>query len=238
MAQPFCKVCKDAGKSSSVFNSHFTRDRQGNTICPTLLNQECRWCHEKGHTVKYCQKLAEKNAHEQHPSPHIYNRRVQEQSQQKQSQQKQSQQKQSQPHGRFALLMDDDEPASAGAEKKAPAEDFPELTGNWARVAAATSQPAKPTFASMVAKPVPQPQLQPKVELRTQLEAAGFKFIEAKKPAQSRLPSSEEIAAVMKRSPVFHKCWADAYESEDDEEVSQYEKDVAAIERFTDRCRD
>lgn len=237
MAQSFCKVCRDAGKSSSVFNSHFTKDRQGNTICPTLLNQECRWCREKGHTVKYCQKLAEKNAREQvkekeqeRPSHQVHDRRVQ--------QKKQEKQENPQNHGRFALLMDDDEPASAGAEKEAPVEHFPELTGNWARVVA--SQPAKPTFASMVAKPLPSPAT-PRAELRTQLEAAGFKFLEAKKPAPaaaSRLPSSEEIAAIMNHRSALPKNWADAYDSEDDEELTQYERDMAAIENFTDRCRD
>ena len=58
--KPFCKVCKDAGKSEEVYTSHFLRDKIGpnsKIICPTLLALECQYCHEKGHTVSYCKKL-------------------------------------------------------------------------------------------------------------------------------------------------------------------------------------
>jgi hypothetical protein len=63
--QPCCKVCKDAGKSETDYSSHWPRDDDGNTICPTLLAQECRYCHESGHTVKYCKKLAQHKASEE-----------------------------------------------------------------------------------------------------------------------------------------------------------------------------
>ena len=53
---PFCKVCKDAGCSNSVYESHFPKDRTGATTCPLLLSQKCRNCGLIGHTVKYCTK--------------------------------------------------------------------------------------------------------------------------------------------------------------------------------------
>jgi Nanos RNA binding domain len=56
-----CKVCRDAGRPESVYTSHYVKDRSGNVICPTLLNQECRYCFKKGHTVKFCQAV-KKNA--------------------------------------------------------------------------------------------------------------------------------------------------------------------------------
>ena len=61
--KPFCKVCHDAGKSESDYTSHYVRsmpDRQGNTkvTCPTLLNTECRYCYELGHTAKFCPVIA------------------------------------------------------------------------------------------------------------------------------------------------------------------------------------
>jgi len=62
---PFCKVCKDAGKSD--FN-HWVKDRSGATICPTLLSLECRFCFGSGHTVKYCPTLKERGQ-----TPHQYN---------------------------------------------------------------------------------------------------------------------------------------------------------------------
>jgi hypothetical protein len=52
-----CKVCKDSGKSASVFNSHSVRDAKGQVVCPTLLNQNCTYCKNAGHTAKYCPKL-------------------------------------------------------------------------------------------------------------------------------------------------------------------------------------
>ena len=61
---PFCKVCKDAGRSVSEYTSHFVKDQPGpfgRVVCPTLLNQECRICHAKGHTSSYCTQYKPRN---------------------------------------------------------------------------------------------------------------------------------------------------------------------------------
>lgn len=58
---PFCPCCKSAGKSETEYTSHFVKDKPGPdgvVVCPTLLGQECKYCHEKGHTPKFCPKLA------------------------------------------------------------------------------------------------------------------------------------------------------------------------------------
>ena len=55
----FCKVCKDAKKSESVYTSHSV-SVGGKVVCPTLLSQECKYCKEKGHTPKHCPKLKSK----------------------------------------------------------------------------------------------------------------------------------------------------------------------------------
>lgn len=64
--KPFCKVCHDAGKPESEYTSHFVRSDLGpkaKVVCPTLLNLECRFCFEKGHTVSFCSVLKkQKNA--------------------------------------------------------------------------------------------------------------------------------------------------------------------------------
>lgn len=52
---PCCKVCMDAGFTDKATH-HWVKNSQGKVICPTLLSQECRYCYEKGHTVKYCPK--------------------------------------------------------------------------------------------------------------------------------------------------------------------------------------
>jgi len=62
--KPCCKVCKDSGKSERDYSSHWPKDNSGNTICPTLLAQKCRYCGDNGHTVKYCKVLTTRNRSE------------------------------------------------------------------------------------------------------------------------------------------------------------------------------
>lgn len=56
-----CKVCKDAGKSENIFSSHWVKDHEGNVICPTLLSQNCRYCHLPGHTITHCTLAQSRN---------------------------------------------------------------------------------------------------------------------------------------------------------------------------------
>jgi hypothetical protein len=59
--RPYCKVCHDAGKPESEYNSHFVRSSIGGAICcPTLLNTTCRFCFIKGHTLTKCPVLKER----------------------------------------------------------------------------------------------------------------------------------------------------------------------------------
>ena len=55
--KPFCKVCFDAGKPESEYTSHYLKSSPGPTgklVCPTLLNQSCLTCGNRGHTSSYC----------------------------------------------------------------------------------------------------------------------------------------------------------------------------------------
>ena len=55
----FCKVCFDAGKPETEYTSHYPRSApgpDGKLVCPTLLNQSCLTCGQKGHTSGYCGK--------------------------------------------------------------------------------------------------------------------------------------------------------------------------------------
>ena len=72
--KPCCKVCVDAGKSEKESSSHYVKDLNGNVLCPTLLSQECRFCHRKGHTTSHCstlkkQKESEENSRKPPVSP-------------------------------------------------------------------------------------------------------------------------------------------------------------------------
>jgi hypothetical protein len=63
--QKFCKVCQDAGKTLAEYTSHNVRDTKSpssHVTCPTLLAQECRFCFNKGHSLKYCPQIKKKEA--------------------------------------------------------------------------------------------------------------------------------------------------------------------------------
>lgn len=55
---PSCNACAKAGKPSN----HFTKDRAGKVICPTILSTQCRYCKEVGHwaDIKFCPALQQK----------------------------------------------------------------------------------------------------------------------------------------------------------------------------------
>jgi hypothetical protein len=63
-----CKVCQDAGKPENVYSSHYVKDLNGNVTCPTLLSQECRYCHKKGHTTSHCSVLKKQKEYEEKSS--------------------------------------------------------------------------------------------------------------------------------------------------------------------------
>ena len=67
-ATPFCKVCRDAGKTEKEYNSHFVKDQtgpNGKVVCPTLLNQSCRICGKTGHTSSYCSQYRNRQVREE-----------------------------------------------------------------------------------------------------------------------------------------------------------------------------
>jgi hypothetical protein len=59
--KPYCKICHDAGKPEKEYTNHWVKDLNGKTICPTLLNTQCRYCFKMGHTTKFCAVLAKNN---------------------------------------------------------------------------------------------------------------------------------------------------------------------------------
>ena len=61
---PFCKVCIDAGLPKSVYESHWVKTIEGKVCCPTLLEQSCRYCKVKGHTVKFCHLLKQEESNQ------------------------------------------------------------------------------------------------------------------------------------------------------------------------------
>ena len=73
----FCKVCYDAGKPKADYTTHYVRDRPGGkVICPTILNQQCKYCKKLGHTPSHCPELegkykkAQEHAKQEHVKQH------------------------------------------------------------------------------------------------------------------------------------------------------------------------
>jgi len=63
----YCAVCEKAGHSERVFTSHFTKSvpgPKGIVICPTILNNECSFCFNRGHLKSACPAIAAKEKYE------------------------------------------------------------------------------------------------------------------------------------------------------------------------------
>ena len=92
----FCKVCFDSGKSFTKYSSHNVRNSGGDVICPTLLNQMCKYCKKQGHTPSHCPDLKGKYNNKQKQAVQVQSKQaVQKQAVQKQAEQKQAEQVQS-----------------------------------------------------------------------------------------------------------------------------------------------
>jgi len=137
--KPYCKVCFDAGKPESEYTSHWVRtlpDHKGKSTvtCPTLLNTECRYCYQAGHTIKFC-KILEKHTKERERAD-------------RKPDNKQETKTVSKPTNTFASLCED----SDSDEEEEVSIEYPELTKNKETV---IKQPEVMTgWAAVVAKPV------------------------------------------------------------------------------------
>ena len=62
-----CPVCEKAGLPARVFTSHFTKSvpgPKGIIVCPTILNNECSFCFNRGHLKSACPAVASKEKHD------------------------------------------------------------------------------------------------------------------------------------------------------------------------------
>jgi len=215
---PCCKVCKDAGKDESIFATHWAKDSIGNVICPTLLEQECRWCKEKGHTVKYCKKLAKKNEDDQKKL-----------NQQKYTETNAKKTTYDQPtnKGRFSLLIDDDESdddtkskykkhQSTKQVQQTTKEEYPELGGVWKK-REYTAPVAGISFVSMACKPKEEA-----IAEKTLRDATAVNIIpteeqfdiESKEDIQER---NKKVAEFFNKNKKIKKNWADMEDSDDED---------------------
>jgi len=149
----FCKVCFDAGKSEAEYTSHFVRaspEPTAKVVCPVLLQAECGYCHEKGHTPSYC-KLAKTHQKEKQRQEYEAKKRAEVAKPAKKADKK--------PMNVFAALMDssDDEEEKKVKKQVKPTKltTKPEIAKSSPKVtydASANLWPALPTPSQPAAK--------------------------------------------------------------------------------------
>jgi len=195
------------------------------------LDQECRYCRQAGHTVKYCSKLAKDNAEREHREKQKHFHAT---NQNTITRTAATKNEQPIPNNvsRFQLLMndsdddnDDESPKTRTTQKKAQViepmkEEFPALGGNWSKRSAAP-QVCKVSFAEMAIRPKPEEEQTTYIdELMTKAIASGMVVIGrggASNPERKLKTSwTTEIIAKQKKGG-----WAfcESSDDEDNEEV-------------------
>ena len=217
---PFCKVCFDAKKPQTVYETHWVKDREGNVTCPTLNSQECRYCFKAGHTVKHCPVLTAQNTEKEKQA------RRQEALQRREAQeaQKASQKAKASASNRggFAALYDDSDDESKDEEesntkanvKAKPVEEFPPLPTASAKVQTGE----RPSFARALAKPLPEVK---KEVTNASSVPDGFAVLtrNTNGTTNAKMPSSMPYTA----KPIYCGRWTELSDDEDsDEENDDY----------------
>jgi len=226
----FCKVCFDAGKSESEYTSHYVRaspEPTAKVVCPVLLQAECGYCHEKGHTPSCC-KLAKTHQKEKKQQEYEAKKRAE-----KSVQQKAKPEPKKQALGGFAALMD----SSDDEEKpQVKSKSVKKITTKPVALSAKPVVNLKQTYDAsfpelpMASKPVQKPvaksagtthltaalkQMAPELELAAKMpEVHTYKPPMAKlvRPSRQLSPQEEEdqfinnyIADRLKKDPQYQK---------------------------------
>lgn len=228
--KPYCKVCFDAGKPESEYTSHWVRslpDRNGKTsvLCPTLLDTECRFCYELGHTAKFCPVL-EKNKKDRESkagralgADRKYQASASEKTNQKAPEPKK-------PASIFDALREDSSDSEDERKvsiKSTPVEKFPVLGGSSKRVEVTlpkTEPEVKTGWAAIAAKPKEDMVMKKVVEfsIMKSLPQSALK----PKPVAVSLPSIGRDYT----KPIYTKSWADWTDSDSDEDEMPSENQV------------
>ena len=195
MKKPYCKVCHDAGKTESEYTSHWVKDLNGKTTCPTLLNTECRYCYKLGHTAKFCDVLAKNNKEKEKaerryqavapkPAPAVQKKPT---------------------NGFAALCADSDSEEEVSVTTNTIVNEYPVLCEP-----AKQAGEVKTGWAAIAAKPK---------EVKPLVEKSSFTVLSKKAPEAKAEPVAAPKAAPWTNKPVvITKSWADWSDSEDEDE--------------------
>ena len=205
--QKFCKVCQDAGKSLAEYTSHNVRETKSpssRVTCPTLLAQECRFCFNKGHSLKYCPQIKKKES-ETEAASHPVSAPV-------------TKPAFKAPTNVFAMLSNSDSEEEEGEEKETPMLIAPGLCQpiapglSWPALSSSTSSWSTGTkrvnFSKLIATFSEKPAKAPEAP--------------AKAPEAPAAPAAPVVIKI--KSVVLKGKWADCDSDEEDEFYSQYEQ--------------
>ena len=237
-----CKVCKDAGKSENIFSSHWVKDHEGNVICPTLLSQNCRYCHLPGHTITHCTLAQSRNTTfnnvkkaqlilNQHEKSKKEKVKVKEEVVVAVGKGKGS---------RFAAFIDydsDNENPATPVTKSATKEEYPAL--NLKSILKTTSAhpiDSKISFAAMVAKITPEKvmHIAPTVAIMNQV-AKGHSVNDLVEKAQKKAMLQQRNRDAFKG--INGLCWADVEDSDSEDEYdndNDNDNDAYEYENYDD----
>lgn len=153
--KPYCKVCHDAGKCEADFTSHWVKTKPGPdgvVVCPTLLAQECRYCHESGHTPSCCKKLERDNREraKQDRERERGKRIASHEAARVEEAKKKTFGQVAKFSGGFAALADNSD--SDESPRARPAEEFPALCSASRSLVLDSATPAAGSYASMASK--------------------------------------------------------------------------------------
>jgi len=242
--KPFCKVCFDAKKPKEIYESHWVRDREGKVTCTTLNEQECRYCYEKGHTVKFCKALERNNKEKERAAKNEAEKSRKEKEQKEQEKKAKSQKSQKQ--GAFAVFNEDSDDDDE-KESKPIVEEWPQLCcGEYKdKKGLIESRPVKSISFADAAKKTKEEHIkeviiqaeQTKEQRWTQLSKTSdgkTKIIEQKKEeeiasnkSKSLLPAPPSFVTQRKK----WTSWADAVSDSDSEDEDEYEYEALNLNK-------
>lgn len=202
--KPICTFCLNLGKTENEY-SHYTyslpdHNGKSKTLCKELLNTECRYCYQSGHTTKYCKVLEKQNKKREHA----------EKRETIAKKTKQTVPKHNKPVSVFAALMDSDSEDELNVSKKVskPVENYPVLCPHVNKV---EEQEVKTGWAAIVAKPAEVKKVVEPTKLTGLVMLSDYIKSEPKVEVN-------KLASWTKKQPVAKKSWADESDTEDETE--------------------
>ena len=228
--RPFCKVCFDAGKTKAEYTTHWVKDKQGpdgKIVCPYLLALDCRYCKGKGHTIKHCLALKQKNQQASEWKT--------QQSQTHEGQAREGQKQQSQGYGRFPLRQPDRSLSErwniAGAKKRPHVifDDTAPVKYATGRFSFSGRNGKIPQEKQPSLGPEVFPQLTDSSPVKTDCQLDGWASIAKNAPELSVAPPPPPVKVQSKVSSQKCQNWDLGYESDNSEELDDYNYETSAI---------